>query len=52
MRNYWEEFKETKLDKKKIPTIVTAVIIAIILIAITIVYFTNITVREWVDKNI
>ncbi len=52
MRNYWEEFKETKLDKKKIPTIVTAVIIAIILIAITIVYFTNITAREWVDKNI
>ena len=52
MKDYWKEIKEKKLDKKKILTIITVTTITIILITISIIYFANNTVREWVDKNI
>lgn len=52
MKDYWKETTQKKVNKKKV--IITAIIIimVIIFVSITVVYFNNKLVREWIDKNI
>ena len=54
MRDFWEEEKteKKKINKRKIVIIVLIVLILIVLVAISIVYFKNDQVREWIDKNV
>ena len=52
MKDFWEEPKEKKINKKKIIiTIITLIIVAAIA-GITITYINNKEARTWIDKNI
>ena len=52
MKDFWEEPKEKKINKKKIiMTIITLIIVAAIA-GITITYINNKEARTWIDKNI
>lgn len=52
MKDFWVETEEKKLNKKKIIITIMISVVLLSLIAITIVYFENNIVREWMDKNI
>lgn len=52
MKDYWEEPKQKKVNKKKIISVAITSIVVIVTISIAIVYYNNKPVREWIDKNI
>lgn len=52
MKDYWEEPKQKKVNKKKIVTITIIAIVIIGLIAIAVVYYNNKPAREWIDRVI
>ena len=52
MKDFWEETKAKKINKKKIIISVIATIIIIAIAAISIIYINNKEAREWIDKNI
>lgn len=52
MKDYWEEPVQKKVNKKKIIAITIITIVVIAVISITVVYYNNKPVREWIDKNI
>lgn len=52
MKDYWEEPKEKKVNKKKIATAIIVILIIAIITAISVVYLSNKEAREWIDKNI
>lgn len=52
MRNFWEERKEKKINRKKIIISVITIVVLILLIATTIMYIKDIHMRNWIDKNI
>lgn len=52
MKDYWEETKPKKVNKKKIIAITIIAIVVIAIISITVIYYNNKPIREWIDKNI
>lgn len=52
MRNFWEERKEKKINRKKIIISVITIVVLILLIATTIMYIKDRHMRNWIDKNI
>lgn len=52
MRNFWEEHKEKKVNRKKIIILITIILVLILLITTIIMYIKNKQMRNWIDKNI
>ena len=52
MKNFLKKEGDSKLNKKKISTVIAIAIIIITLIVITIIYIYNKDAREWIDKEI
>ena len=52
MKDFWEEPKEKKINKKKIIITIIALIILAAIAGITITYINNKEARTWIDKNI
>ena len=52
MKDFWEEQKVKKLNKKRIVIISLIILLIIFIITIAIIYSKNETFREWIDKNI
>lgn len=52
MRNFLEEHKEKKINRKKIIISVITIVVLILLIATTIMYIKDRHMRNWIDKNI
>ncbi len=50
MKDYWKETQSRMLNKKNI--LIAIIIVALAILIITIVYFSNASVMEWMDKNI
>lgn len=52
MKDYWKDTTQKKVNKKKVTIATIITIMVIFLVVITVVYFNNKVVREWIDKNI
>lgn len=52
MKDFWNERKEKKINKKKIIIISLIIIFIIFILTVAIIYTKNDTFRNWIDKNI
>lgn len=50
MKDYWEEPRNKRVNKKKIIVITIIAIIVIAMISTTVVYYKNKQAREWIDR--
>lgn len=52
MKDYWKETPPKKVNKKKVTITAIIGIIASIIFLVTVFYYHNKSVREWIDKNV